>query len=379
MQNSISLFLGLINAGLTSRKVEICADAPVDDWKQAFEFIFKNALSAIAADGLGNVECEALTDLKVDLFLEAERIGKANLRRIEVLRHFAEFCAEHGAKVLVLKGVSLMGNYPNPLHRPESGDIDVMLLPAGARDCSELSYEKVEAELQSRGAVFTRTSIKHVAFEFEGVKIESHRNMMNVGSDAAFERTEAVIKDLVAREGLGELVVNGEVIPNVCVLPPRANALYLLRHCASHFSSMRGLIARNLVDWGLFLRGNCEAVCGVAGSDAGAAGGSDAGSVGGSQELGDAIFICGLDKVLPIFSKVSDKFVPGAAQIALSLAHIPSRFDSYSCAEQRVFDDLFTVEPCTKQCCKLTQFLRRRWKYKYLPEKLCAVVTRNVL
>jgi len=193
MQNT---FPSLLRTSLTGGRVEIPVNASANEWRENFHQVAANGLSAVVADALGTVQDQELKDLQIDLTLRAEEIEGQNRRQVEALRSFGAFCAEYETKVLVLKGVSLMQYYPVPLHRPVSADIDVMLLPG----CG-----KVEEALRSKGV--------------------------------AFERTDDMIRRLIEEEGLREFSFEGASVPNVFTLPPKANALYLLRHMASHFST----------------------------------------------------------------------------------------------------------------------------------------------
>ncbi len=129
--------------------------------------------------------------------------------------------------------------YPNPAHRP-CGDIDIWQYG---------EQEKGDKLLQEKGIVIDSSHHHHTVFHINGVMVENHYDFINIHAHLSSRDMEQDLQEL-AREKDYEITVAGEK----AYLPPATfNALFLLRHAGSHFSSSE-ITLRNVADWAMFVK-----------------------------------------------------------------------------------------------------------------------------
>lgn len=219
------------------------------DWPALIRYAMAQGLDAIAFDGvqalyerrpeLTEALDQALGETKFDwlgLTLQAEQDYERYRR---TLRDLVAFYGAEGIPVLLLKGYGLSLDYPVPRHRP-TGDIDIYLFGQWRRADEALSAK--------RGIRIDTSHHHHTVFTFEDRTVENHFDFLNVYSRASNRRLEAVLKGK-AEAGWREIGIDGRVLR----LPGADfNALFLLRHAASHFASV-DINLRQLLDWLLFV------------------------------------------------------------------------------------------------------------------------------
>lgn len=150
----------------------------------------------------------------------------------------AKVYAEGGFKMMVLKGWGLSLNYPIPDHRP-CGDVDIWLFG---------EWKAADKYLSGRGVKVDSTHHHHTVFHLGGVMFENHYDFLNVHAHRSNRVIEKRLQEL-ARQGYETAEVGGETV----YLPsPDFNALFLLRHAASHFAATQ-ITLRHLLDWGTFV------------------------------------------------------------------------------------------------------------------------------
>ena len=241
-------FLALVRAGIGHPIGEL---PETIDWDRVLALAEEHGLSAVVWDAVDSlVRGDALTggraipkQLMYDGFGSALSFEQRYEQYRSAIAELAGFYASHGIKMMVLKGYGLSLNYPVPEHRP-CGDIDIWLFGDYRRADKLLSRE--------RGIKVDNSHHHHTVFNFEGFSVENHYDFLNVHSHPSNRKVEAILKDL-GREAkvppLEEVAVDGSTI----LLPsPDMNALFLLRHAASHFAAER-LTLRQVLDWSLFV------------------------------------------------------------------------------------------------------------------------------
>lgn len=236
-------YLSLIRLGIGHK-----ADIPSEiDWKAVRQLASKQGLAAIVLDGVKVLMDKAPTALKgldIDFKLDwvAESVVVYEQRYEDYRKTIAELAAfykEHGFKMMVLKGYGLSLNYPVPSHRP-CGDIDIWQFG---------DYRKAdEAIARELGIKVDNSHHHHTTFDFKGYLIENHYDIINVHYGHRNRELEGVLKKL-ARDDSNYVEIN-----DLRVYLPSANlhALFLIRHCMSHFSSTF-ISLRQLLDWALFV------------------------------------------------------------------------------------------------------------------------------
>ena len=241
-------FLALVRAGIGHPMGEL---PETMDWESVMALAEEHGLSAIVWDAVDRlVREEALSggraipkQLMYDGFGAALSFEQRYEQYRSAIAGLAGFYASHGIRMMVLKGFGLSLNYPVPEHRP-CGDIDIWLFGDYRRADELLARE--------RGVAVDNSHHHHTVFSFEGFSVENHYDFLNIHAHLSNRKVEAVLKEM-GREAkvppMEEVPVEGSTI----LLPsPDMNALFLLRHAASHFAAER-LTLRQVLDWSLFV------------------------------------------------------------------------------------------------------------------------------
>lgn len=166
--------------------------------------------------------------------LSVERVKQRAKRMEQATDHLLSLYAAEGLHPLLLKGRMLARYYPCPSLR-ESGDVDLYL---GA------DYERGNQIARAHGAEMQPGHLteKHAAFEFEGVLFENHCTLLDLRGGVARRLEQMLQRELQGAEQTPE---------GFLISSPLFNALFVLRHAASHFAW--GISLRHLCDWGLLL------------------------------------------------------------------------------------------------------------------------------
>lgn len=246
MKNEQNLFLELVKLGL--RKDSSYKIPKSVDWHEVFDMAERQKVSAIALDGI-NRFFEKGVELDIDFQTKMDWIGAAQQVEIFYRQHEAnmhqlvQFYHKHGIKMMVLKGYGLSLNYPVPNHRAP-GDIDIYLFG----DC-EKGDRLMESDL---GIEIDRSHHHHTVFTFQGESVENHYDFLNVHVRRSNRRMERKLKELADRTSKDTKDTNNNQDTDVILPSTEFNAIYLLRHCAAHFASIR-MSVRQVLDWALFM------------------------------------------------------------------------------------------------------------------------------
>ena len=158
-----------------------------------------------------------------------------------VLKHLADLYHTEDIKMLLLKGYGLSLFWPKPEHRP-CGDID----------CYNFGKHALADEFirQKYGICIDNSHHKHSVFTFEGVMIENHYEFLNSTAHRSTAEIERILENEI-QSGCTE----DKQIKNLFYPSTRFNSLYLLRHSAEHFASVK-ITLRQVLDWGFFVQSN---------------------------------------------------------------------------------------------------------------------------
>lgn len=221
--------------------VEEFAALSAEAWKQLYKTAAEQGVLALAYDAIKGLPADVQPPrgLRLQWAVNVEQIEQRYAKQERAIADLAAFYAEHGLKMMLLKGYGLSRNYPIPSHRP-CGDADIWLYG---------HQEEADAWLRNeRGVRIDEEKHHHTVFTFEGVMVENHYDFLNVHSHRSNRVIEARLQEL-AGEGDEVIEVQGT---QVCLPSPDFNALFLLRHAAAHFAAVEiGL--RHVVDWALFI------------------------------------------------------------------------------------------------------------------------------
>lgn len=220
-------------------------------WRNVFQLSIQQGVNAIVADGLQlllknpcNKELSKSLDVAPLKLQKMQWLGSSlTIERIyeqhkRVMSELAAFYSSHGIKMLVTKGYGLSLNYPVPNHRP-LGDIDIWLFGEQKRGDKALSEKGIKIDYGHH---------HHTIFNYKGVTIENYSDFLCVPGHRKNASYERILKRLAHEESI-KSEINGEEI-----YYPSANfnALFILKHSATHFASTE-MNLRQLLDWGLFI------------------------------------------------------------------------------------------------------------------------------
>ena len=157
-----------------------------------------------------------------------------------ILRDLVSFYNSEGIPVLLLKGYGLSLNYPIPSHRP-TGDIDIYLFG---------EWERADEVMKTKkGVRINNSHHHHSVFKFKGLSVENHYDFLNIYAHRSSRRIEAILKELVENEWTEYKLDDATIrLPGA-----NFNALFILRHNASHFASVE-MNLRQVLDWLLFVK-----------------------------------------------------------------------------------------------------------------------------
>ena len=241
-------YLSLIKLGIGHE-----SDIPEEiDWKAVRQLASKQGLAAIVLDGVKTlIERGMLAGGRaMDIELKFDWMGESVVayeQRYEAYRStiasLAKFYAEHGFKMMVLKGYGLSLNYPVPNHRP-CGDIDIWLFG---------KYKEADAVLSKElGIVIDNGHHHHTVFTFDGFMVENHYDIINVHYDNRSGDLEVILKKLAEDDSNFVDIAFEKETPRVYLPSANLHALFKIKHCILHFASTF-ISLRQLLDWAFFV------------------------------------------------------------------------------------------------------------------------------
>lgn len=242
------LLFTLLKAGLYPDFASAQLPPPDESrWREVYRTATEQGVAAIVLEGVqrllaaGTLPAEAAPPrtLKLQWALNAERSVRLYERQRRVISRLAAFYREHGIPMMVLKGYGLSRCYPRPEQRP-CGDIDIWLFGRQRQADTLLRQE--------RHVRIDEDVHHHTTFRIEGVMVENHYDFLNVHAHPSNREIERLLKRYAERPGERVEIEGAEVL-----LPGADfNALFLLRHAASHFAA-QDIGLRHVVDWALFV------------------------------------------------------------------------------------------------------------------------------
>ncbi|MBR1869866.1 MAG: nucleotidyltransferase family protein [Bacteroidales bacterium] len=243
----IFLYLVRVGAGTVQPSENVLPESI--PWEKLKALARYHSLLAIVLDGYNALCARDLLDegQKMDPAFERKWISSTLSSYEKRYRNYGEvvaglnaFYASHGLRMLLLKGYGLSRNWPVPRHRP-CGDIDIWMFGRWKEADALLMAEK--------GIKAGHRHQHHTTFRYEGQFVENHFDFVDVYSHPSSRRFEKILKGL-APVGLGNVRIGNQ---DVLTPSPDFNALFLLRHAASHFASER-MTVRQVLDWAFFVR-----------------------------------------------------------------------------------------------------------------------------
>ena len=266
MNQSSEVLLKLLRIALGNESD--CSLPSCVNWREVIDLSFEQGVAAIAVDGLQRIydrlevsgerlacledlDSPELEDLKYEWFGEVMNCEQDYGNYEAAIERLACLYNGVGLMMMVLKGYGLSRNYPVPSHRP-TGDIDIFLTE-GSRGSNGSRVQEAwkrgdEAVTKEWGVEVDYANPHHSTFCVDGYLVENHISFLNNYSHKDNEDVERKLVSMVEgcknryRVGKGTII-----LPSV-----QFNALYLLRHSSSHFTTEK-LSLRQLLDWALFV------------------------------------------------------------------------------------------------------------------------------
>ncbi len=248
MNRSEPLF-ELLRYGL--RKSDNCTISESTDWVNTYLLSFQQGVGAFLLDGIERCYSKG-RDLDINIETKLEWIG--DVQQMEsvfdhhksVVVKLARFYQKYGIKMMLMKGIGLSYDYPMPEHRP-CGDIDIYLY-GNLEKGDNLINEKY-------GINIDYDHHKHTIFEIDGVTVENHYDFANYHKHRSSKKLDEWLKVNCHTESI-EITEIGE---NVFLPSASFNAIFLVRHAASHFAAEQ-ITLRHLLDWAFFVEKHYDEV-----------------------------------------------------------------------------------------------------------------------
>lgn len=159
-------------------------------------------------------------------------------QRSEVIGELLDLYDEAGIPIMIIKGVSIARLYPKPELRTFS-DVDTYHF-GQIREADALAAERL-------GITPDDDVHHHTKWRYKGVLVENHYDFINTKSHVSNRAYEQLLK--AEAENAVESEWQGH---KVRFASPRFNALFLMRHMASHYAAER-VSLRHLYDWKVFV------------------------------------------------------------------------------------------------------------------------------
>lgn len=190
----------------------------------------------------------------MDCLGQVEYIKSCYEEHRKAIGELAQFYADNGVKMVLLKGYGLSLYWPTPEHRPV-GDIDIYLGHLWQFG-DQMVHDRLGIEVESGHEHHTTFSYHRSTVSGSGIIVENHYDFINVKAHKDASMIEAKLKKLASIGSIEFQVSNGSK-----VLLPSAdfNTIFLIRHLGQHFAGER-VTLRQLLDWGLFLQKDCAKV-----------------------------------------------------------------------------------------------------------------------
>ena len=212
-----------------------------EEWQSLHSLSVRQGVCAFAFEGMVRGGVVMPRPVQMRFISSTDKVEKGYYHKKSALLKAARFYDENGFKTMVLKGFGLSLLYPTPQHRPSS-DNDIWLF-GRQREADALMAEKLNIEINEGHH-------HHTVFYIDGVMFENHYDFVEQHSRRSARLTEQYLKSLSQSNDAIEQQVEGL---KLYIPAPNHNAMFLLRHSASHFAS-ENISIRHLIDWIMFVK-----------------------------------------------------------------------------------------------------------------------------
>lgn len=242
---SQKLLLELLKFYFSNNMIEI--DYSLVDWEELFleaqyhkviPFVYE---ALYKLDVINKCKSDQLNDVLNRMKSKSMQTIFNNSRLIAFQKELMSKFEEASVPVCVLKGTSLMINYPQMMCRA-LGDIDLYVKPD--------SFERANNVLLELDFKYENTTTQyHKSYVKNGVEVELHNAVAGLPGGKSGHNL-VFLENIYERGLVGQLEYGNNRIPNVC-----DNGIVQLLHIFHH-ATERGLKLRLLCDWMMFVDKN---------------------------------------------------------------------------------------------------------------------------
>lgn len=225
MAKEIDIAFALLRGALNGETPEV-EPMEAKQWWNIFRLLQKNHVAALCFDTISDTKIPR--EVKMPWLAEHEKDVDWYRYQQNVQDDIVSVMQKHGIETLVLKGTHLAQYYPRPELR-EFGDLDLYFY--------DKHEEADKIAVKELGVMLSNNSHHHSKYDYRGVTVESHYDLINTHYPPSNRRYETLLKKLATQH------------PSLSTF----EVLFLVRHMACHFAASR-LTLRDLVDWALTCR-----------------------------------------------------------------------------------------------------------------------------
>ena len=221
-----------------------------DEWEQCYLLSIKHGVMALVWDGIQHVisECNLSRKLKLKWAVSVLNYEEKYNKYCQTAAKLSDIFAEHGIKMVQIKGVGLSAYYPIPSHR-EGGDIDIYTFSANKNVLSDEKANELANEIMKKQGIHVDTAHqKHSNFKFNGIPIENHRSFVNTYTTSIGASINSLLLEVMQPKQT--TLCNGNY--QILTPSPAFNFIFLPFHTAQHFGVEINL--HHLFDWACLLK-----------------------------------------------------------------------------------------------------------------------------
>ena len=194
-------------------------------WLEIISLAERQEVSGLLFDAIPSLPAHQRPDTEVMMRWSSDIIGMERSNHAYRKEMFAMFdrLAERRLTPIVLKGVGLANNYPNPLHRPV-GDVDLFVT-------LDHQHQFINCFQEAGATISHEYDNKHTQLQCNGLNWELHFH----STFFYHPRTEHNYRILEAEDTSSDMLCHESIDGNqITVFPPMLNIIYLTAHFQHH-------------------------------------------------------------------------------------------------------------------------------------------------
>lgn len=243
--HQIEAFFKLLRSGLWNTDPRVEVDLTNQDWKAVIRMSMEQGVVGQIADGISKLPDNKKPPYQmfIRMLMTVKRIEDDNDRTVKLAAKLQEYLRKSGVETIVLKGIGMARNYPNPRHRVV-GDIDLLT------EMNQEIYDKGRQLLRniSLNEYSVEEGRRHAAYTVNGQMVELHGM---IGSAVNKWTTKMMPSWSQSRLSLVHPIMNTPV-GNIKLAPYQFDAIFVFLHFINHFiQAACGF--RQLCDWVMML------------------------------------------------------------------------------------------------------------------------------